>query len=321
MSMSDQTLNNTFIVVGSGSIGNRHYKNLSNITDNVIQVPWRSFSRENFKTLLRSNPNPVIFIATSTKIRMELINLAIEFKAPVYIEKPIAFMQSDLDEIYAAVDSGDLIGCVGFMTRYHPVISKLSEIDMTSLVHANLSIGHDITQWRKNWVFSKSYASDPYGGGVLLDLCHEVDVAHLLFGGLEINSVFSHASKKFSQVDLVTDIQLTASSGARISLLLDYLNPKSTRKYDLLFTNHFYEVNLLSSSIKIFSDEVESFTFIFSRDEMFQLLLSDFLMYIDGKDPVNHLFPSLQKTRATNYLISELWKMRSFSHHIEGIKF
>ena len=46
----------------------------------------------------------------------------------------------------------------------------------------------------KDWNFSKSYSANSFGGGVLLDLCHEIDLSNVLFS---VDEVVSVSAKKY----------------------------------------------------------------------------------------------------------------------------
>ena len=83
--------------------------------------------------------------------------------------------------------------------RYHPIVKLLLDKQLKDLIFASFEIGHDVNKWRENWKFEDRYASNPDGGGVLLDLCHEIDLAHLLCGTAELKYVKSIDHENFKR--------------------------------------------------------------------------------------------------------------------------
>ena len=162
-------------VIGAGSIGRRHHDNLQTLGARSVLLPWRSFDAGAL-----AGADGVV-IATATQVRLELVALCAALGLPFYVEKPLAFDPDTVAAIGQAAGPLAARCMVGFMMRYHPAFRLLARLDLSSVYDASFGIGHDVRQWRKNWSFAASYAARPEGGGVLLDLCHELDMAQTLF--------------------------------------------------------------------------------------------------------------------------------------------
>ena len=121
---------------------------------------------------------------------------------------------------------------VGFMMRYHPALRALAE-EPVAAYRFHMEIGHDVRQWRANWRFGDSYAAREEGGGVLLDLCHELDMAHVLFPGAGVTAVESIGHADFPGVDFATQVTLAQEDGPVGTVAMDYLSPKSLRRAQL----------------------------------------------------------------------------------------
>ena len=132
-----------------------------------------------------------VVIATATKVRLPLITECAKAGAALYIEKPVAYRTDDIQKIFDLPPATLERSVAGFMMRYHPMVQKLMVTPVKNIFRASFEIGHDVTQWRQNWTFADSYAADPEGGGVLLDLCHEIDLACLLCGHAPLSGVRS----------------------------------------------------------------------------------------------------------------------------------
>ena len=84
---------------------------------------------------------------------------------------------------------------VGYNLRFHPLLKYLKKYLSQSndkLLSVNIYAGSYLPDWRKNTNYVKSYsASKRKGGGVELDLSHEIDYASWLFGKFNILEIIN----------------------------------------------------------------------------------------------------------------------------------
>ncbi len=150
-----------------------------------------------------------------------------------YAEKPLAWRAAQVAEIFDAAAPVAARSMVGFMMRYHPVLRALAAMDLTGIYRFHAEIGHDVRQWRANWRFADSYAARAEGGGVLLDLSHEVDLMLALFPGLALHDARSLGHAAFPGVDFATSLHLSAPGGAAGAVAMDYVSPVFVRRLEL----------------------------------------------------------------------------------------
>ena len=134
-------------VIGAGSIGRRHFDNLTSLGMDAVLVPYRSYS-----PALLDNCDAAV-IATATNVRLGPIIDAAERNLPMYIEKPLAFTCEDLAKIKNVTSKVADRSMLGYMMRYHPAFRALADMPMSNVVRFSFDIGHDVTKWRKNWKF------------------------------------------------------------------------------------------------------------------------------------------------------------------------
>lgn len=293
-------------VIGAGSIGRRHVGNLQDLGAAVEGIAWRDFDRGSFAK--RSDIKGIV-IATATDVRLELVQMAAQMGVPVYVEKPLQWTRDGVSEIYDTL--GDLAqrSMLGFMARYHPVVQALASRDVSDVYGFTFEIGHDVRQWRHNWSFPKSYAAKPDGGGVLLDLCHELDMALALFPDLKVDGVTSVGHKDFEGVDFASRIALSGQ-GISGTVAMDYLSPVSIRRSDLNGTQTTRSLDLLAAKLTTNGD-MEGFAY--DRNDMFRAITRDWLALIeDPQAPLRPLAPRLSDMRASSDLIAEAWAARRF---------
>lgn len=303
-------------VIGAGSIGRRHAANLEALGAKVDHIGWRAFDAATFAA--RRDLDAVV-IATATQIRLELIALCARMDLPFYVEKPLTWSEAELAAIHAAAAPVAARSMVGFMMRYHPALVDLAREDLSDIYAFQFEIGHDVRQWRANWRFGESYAALPEGGGVLLDLSHEIDMAATLFPGLALSAVDSLGHAAFPGVDFATTVQLTAPGGPVGSLRMDYLSPVFVRRAALRGLNRNIEIDFLKPTVRFITPEgTESRDYPFERNDMFLAAMRDFLALVGqgAGAAVSAQAPLLARTLPTDRLVAEAWGRRAFCGNV-----
>ena len=305
-----------YIVIGAGSIGKRHAGNLKELGADVRLLGWRGLSPEDLTGALKGATGAVI--ATATEVRLELVEACAAQEVPIYIEKPIAFRTPDLEALMVAAEPVAERSVAGYMMRYHPAVRALQE-DPIAAYRADFEIGHDVRQWRANWRFADSYAARPEGGGVLLDLCHELDLAQLLLPGLRLEAVDCIGHADFPGVDFATRISLVNES-VSATVSMDYLSPKFVRDLRLRGRDGGINLDLLNARQVRWQGDVEDRRdWTFERNEMFLGLMADFMALAEGRDTSdNPLLPRLDRVQDSAELIARAWEARRFIGKIEG---
>ncbi len=307
----------TVLVIGAGSIGRRHAANLDRLGEKFELIPWRDHDRAIIDG--RRDVGAVV-IATATPIRLDLLAMCAENGWPFYCEKPLAWRVSDVDQLYRVAAPVADRSMLGFMMRYHPAIRALFEIDLTTAYRFHFNIGHDVRQWRANWRFSQSYAAAAEGGGVLLDLCHETDIANALFPGLGVSGANSIGHVDFPGVDFATSVSLVSGSGVQGTVAMDYLSPVSQRRMAVDGLARVVNLDLVDPVLLTISDAGNSATqgFEFDRNDMYLDAMRDFLALVSGKTgSANPLMPRFDRMRSTADLIARAWKARRFTGSLD----
>lgn len=308
------------LVIGTGSIGSRHANNLIQLGAEPITLSLRELGLEGVMAAITNTTDAQgAVIATATQIRQELIEALAARDLPVYVEKPIAYEPKALADFYAAASQPQR-SMAGFMMRYHPLLPHLVERALEDeIFRFDFEIGHDVTQWRANWNFGDSYAALPEGGGVMLDLCHELDLAHTLFPGAVARTVHSLGHADFPGVDMATQITLSAP-GSTGSVAMDYLSPVFLRRFRMRGQRAVSECDLLTGTLTRFTpDGARDVTKVaFDRNEMFLGAMGDFLALVEGCAPSgNPHMPRLDLARPSCALIANAWANRHFTSMIK----
>ncbi len=307
----------SYLVIGAGSIGTRHQTNLAALGAESRLISWRDTDLDDLRAALKTARSMVI--ATATDVRLALIAMAAEESVPLYIEKPLAFRPADVAAIYDITHDIAERSVLGYMMRYHPFVRYISDA-MPQIFGFHFEIGHDVRQWRKNWCFAESYAARAEGGGVLLDLCHEIDLAYCLLPlKLDVEMVSCVGFEDYPGVDFSTRVAMTGNTCAG-TVAMDYLSPESVRRFSLRGFDEVIDVDLLAGQLRWWCDgEVSKKRCEVERNDMFLDLMRDFIALAEGRAPSdNLLIPRLDRCRDSAELVASAWERRTFHGSFEG---
>ena len=187
-----------FLVIGCGSIGRRHAKNLLALRQKVIATdifsPNRRIMEENFgvKTFqriedaMKLKPNAII-VCTPPNSHIPLAVKGLRRKIPVFVEKPLSASASGIKRLFSIAKrnrAGFFVGCNLRFTQGLQMVKKLLvQKAIGRVVGAEINFGYYLPFWRPGTDYRRNYAaSRKMGGGVMLDAIHEIDYAIWLFG-------------------------------------------------------------------------------------------------------------------------------------------
>jgi CMP-N,N'-diacetyllegionaminic acid synthase len=117
------------------------------------------------------------------------------------------------------------------------------------MLTANIYCGQYLPTWRPDTDYTKSYSADiSKGGGVLLDLSHEIDYAQWLCG--KITEVKSY-QKKISDLDIKSDDMTCligkTDKGVYINLTIDYISKITQRRLLLHTIDKSFDLDLINN--------------------------------------------------------------------------
>lgn len=271
---------------------------------------WRGHDAQALQADLLAHD--ALVIATATDVRLPLLRAAVAAGQPVYVEKPLAFRPADLAEIARITTPIAQRSMLGYMMRYHPALQALAGRDLADIFHFSFAIGHDVNAWRQNWRFADSYAARAEGGGVLLDLCHEIDMAHCLFPDLQVERVVSQGHARFPGVDMASRLMLTAP-GRSGSVAMDYLTPRLHRRAILMGSRQMVDFDFAAERYAITDASGTAHPDLpLERDAMFLAAMRDFLTLVAGHTPANPLAPRLDRALPSAHLVAAAWAARRF---------
>ena len=238
------------LIVGFGSIGKKHYEILSKKHE-VFVLTNQKIKEKNFHSSFQKIKDfkfEYIIISNETyKHYKSLLEIKRYFRnTKILIEKPI------FDKIPKKNVSNKKI-FVGYNFRFHDQILFLKKfVKNKKIFKIFIECGYDLKKWRSR-DYRKTYsANKKKGGGVLLDLSHEIDYAYWIFGKLKVlKSSKNKLSKlKINSEDNV-DIYCETKNFAKIKINLNYINKIKKRSIIIFGLNFKLICNLVNSTIDI----------------------------------------------------------------------
>ncbi|ECT4085621.1 TPA: L-glutamine-D-fructose-6-phosphate isomerase subunit [Campylobacter jejuni] len=242
------------LIIGFGSIGKKHFLALKNLNHEVSLLSLST--KEEFKNtpIYRSlkeydlNEFDLFIIANITTEHFNTLKTLDELVKDkiILVEKPLfeksQNFTSSKNHIYVA-----------YLLRFHPVIVALKRLLKGEIYFASLVCNSYLPHWRA-LDYRKNYsAKKELGGGVLLDLSHEIDLAFFLFGNLELE--YSQ-NAKISELDITSDdfafLALKNSQEAKIHIELDYFSKFNKREIIIHTLEKSFKADLINNKIEIY---------------------------------------------------------------------
>lgn len=249
------------LIIGLGSIAGKHIKAIQN-----LNVDAKLFA-------LRSNPNSnsvvgienifsideisvdidIVIISNPTSEHYRTIFEALKLNARLFIEKPVLNSLSGVEDLVEVIRDRKIDTYIACNLRFHPIVNYLKiylEKDEKRINEVNIYCGSYLPDWRPNIDFRENYSAiQELGGGVHLDLIHELDYAYWFFG--KPNEIVSIKRS-------VSNLQISSTDFTSYSLLYDdfcvnivlnYYRRDPKRTIEFVFEDKTLEADLIKSTV------------------------------------------------------------------------
>jgi len=297
------------LVIGYGSIGNRHARLLTSLGCEVAVLSSRNIDIPvRFRTLTEAlswQPGYVVVANRTSEHYRTLVALAEHgFSGTVLVEKPLFHHEATLPSL------GFERVYVGYNLRFHPVLQRLQSVMKNEkLISAECYVGGYLPDWRPDTDYRDCYSADiKLGGGVLRDLSHELDYLNWLLGGWErLIAAGGHYSSLEIESDDAWVIMMSTRKCPLVSVQLNYLDRAARRRILINTDNHTIEADLKNGSI-MFDDQLEEFMSVrdYTYTEQHRAILdnrSEFLCTIEeGIDVMRMIHAAEQSVKKKKWI-------------------
>lgn len=247
------------LIIGLGSIAKKHIIALRKLDSDLKLFALRSnrlaSTEEGVKNIYSWIGVPkdldFIIISNPTSLHAETILKSIYFNVPLFIEKPVLHSLVGSDNLIKKLKNEGIITYVACNLRFHPAITFLKrEFSRNIPIEYSSYCGSYLPDWRPDTDYRIVYsAKKKLGGGVHLDLIHEIDYCYYLLG-TPIKS-YSYCRKKSSleidSIDVANYIFEYKNTSAFITLNYYRRDPK--RRIECVWEDKTWFIDLLGNSI------------------------------------------------------------------------
>ena len=289
------------LVIGLGSIGKRHARLLqchfshevvalrsgSGPDGNELGIPelysWQEVDEGAFDVALITNPT-YLHIDTATRCAERGLHFL--------LEKPIDCRVDGLDYLLAIVRERGLSTYVAYPLRFHPVVSALSErLAGCRVLHAGMVCASYLPDWRPGRDFLEVHSRfREQGGGVFLEMSHELDTAEYLFGPiLDVKGTLAQVSDLTADADDCADL-IVAHASATTNIHLDLFSREARRYVEVETAEGYLRGDLRAPGVAgVMGGRSIDETFEVDADDMYLAQLRYFFDNVDRPDMMNNL--------------------------------
>ncbi|MGK7390772.1 MAG: Gfo/Idh/MocA family protein [Candidatus Cyclobacteriaceae bacterium M2_1C_046] len=292
------------LIIGLGSIAQKHINAFYNLSLDFNLFALRSGKSERciegvtdvFSWEDVPEDLSFIMICNPTSEHYLTVKQSLQFGVPLFIEKPPFMSIAGVEPLLHEIRKKNIRTYTAFNLRFHPLILWLKNNIKEKKVHEiQAYCGSYLPDWRIGRDYTKIYsAKKDLGGGVHLDLIHELDYLIYIFGLPEKSSPF------FSKVsDLNIDSYDCAHywmkyKNFNASIILNYYRKFPKRTIEIIFEDDVWNADLLDNKIINGKGEV----IFYSTEQMIQTYDSQLDYFIktlkDGKSFMNDIFNSVK---------------------------
>lgn len=232
------------LIVGLGSIGRRHLRNLRQLNvEDILLYRTRPVPLEEAPELpvfadlehaLSAKPD-VVIISNPTACHLGVALPSARAGCNLFIEKPISNAWDGVEELLSTVKRQNVTTLVGFDLRFDPGLLKTKALIDERRIGQVTAIQCQVGQYLPDWHPNENYrtgisARRETGGGVILDLVHELDYVCWLMGPALRVACFA---RLISELEIETEdhaaILLDFESRAIGTIQLDYIQRVPSR--------------------------------------------------------------------------------------------
>ena len=245
---------NCLAIVGLGSIGRRHLRLISEIRPDIKIIVVRSGHgsacdeekmavkiTDSIGDAIKEGIQAAIISSPATLHLKQSLELA-KNGIHLLIEKPISHTSDRVKELLKIVNENRITTMVGYVLRYDLGAIKfknwLDNKIKGKILHARIECGSYLPDWRPDQDYRKTVSALPeLGGGVLLELSHELDYLHWFFGNpVDVQAQIRNSGTLDINVEDQADLLITSKQGYPITVQIDFNRRHIERKCKVLTT-------------------------------------------------------------------------------------
>jgi predicted dehydrogenase len=291
------------LVVGSGSIAQRHISNLIHLLPNAevgcVSASGRLLSAgetiattqlQSMETAVAWAPDLAV-IASPAPLHLSHACQLLDAGVPVLIEKPLS---DSLDRVRDALpllaihrDRIEVAYNLRFLSSARQMKTLIDEACVGRILGLQIEVGQYLPDWRPQADYRRQVSANrSLGGGVLLELSHELDYLTWLFGRFDkVFCIATNSGQLEIDVEDHADI-LLSREGLTAQVHLDFLQRSASRSCKVIGATGTLYWDLIANQILLGRSDGDQVLFSDTsadRNDMYVDLLRSFIETAAGR--------------------------------------
>ena len=301
---------NRILIVGLGSIGTRHLRIARELHPDAdicilrhqkcLSIP--EYADGCFSTIEQAVAflPQIAVIANPAPFHVSVAQRLAEAGVHLLIEKPLSSSLEGVTQLIETCQKQGTVLLLGYNLRCLPSLQRFRTLLLESTIGRVLSVRCEIGQylpfWRPNTDYRQSVsARRELGGGVLLELSHELDYLRWIFGEVDwVNATLSRQSAL--EIDVEDTAHLTLGfmpDDDKFQLIgtvnLDFIRHDTTRSCTAIGENGTLRWNGLTGVVELYEagakEWCELFSYQHQRDDSYLAGWQNFIDCVDEHKP------------------------------------
>lgn len=304
------------LIVGLGSIGQRHLRNLKNIYSDKLEIIAYRTKKSNmvinsditvkyvddfdsyygirsiysFDTVLKEKPS-IAFITNPSSLHVAFALKLANIGCHLFIEKPLSHNMNGVYELKKMCDKKKLKVAIGFQLRFHPLLKTVKDyiLKIGNLLYARAKYCTYLPSHHPYEDYKTGYAArQDLGGGVVLCLSHEIDYLNYLFGKpQEVVAFGGHLSNLSITAEDTVNALFLYPNAFSVNLVLSFAERNEERTLQIVGDKGKIDLDLIKNTLKIYTTDkniTRRYNSVKSdRDKLFMEEVSNFMDALNGK--------------------------------------
>ena len=295
-----------FLVVGVGSIGQRHARNLRALGHDVAAFDTDATRLEQVGAALGIATVPVlaggaslkpdgVLVCTPPNEHVPVALEALAWGSHLFIEKPLAPTTAAVGRLLEEAEARGHRILVGSNLRFFKPLRRVKDLveegRIGRVLAVRAQIGFYLPSWKPGTDYRQTYRGHAAeGGGILLDAIHEFDYLRWLFGEVcEVVGTVERLSTLQIDAEDYAEVTLRFVSGVIAQLHLDYLQRSYRRNCEVIGERGVIVWDYIERRVTLHTEEPDRWQGFgepidYNHNEMFVEEMAHFVRCLEGQE-------------------------------------
>ena len=258
------------MIFGMGTAGSRHARILRELIPQIFLVAVRrpgqppadlaDVTVHGLAEALPFSPDVAVLAGPAHTHVAQLWDL-VQVGVATLVEKPLSHELDGVEEVLAAAREREVCVAVGYNLRCSPLLLEARDLSRSGAIGNLLSLRADVGQELSTWRVGQNprdsvSVRESTGGGALLELSHELDLALWIAGPVgHVTAETRRVGAYTEDVEDIAEVLISHESGAISSVHVDLLARPARRRLAITGEEGTIECDILTGSLRVGGNE------------------------------------------------------------------